>query len=151
MAEIGIDLSERRPQLLTREMAERADVVVTMGCGDACPYVPGKRYFDWDLEDPKDMPIEQVRAMRDDITARVQKLVSELDRDKRRHDRDPRRHQRVRPDGSAGTASGVGVARAGVRSSSTRPPVTPAAGGHLLEFDSVHGRWSRGIDVARRR
>jgi protein-tyrosine-phosphatase len=79
MAEIGIDLSERRPQLLTREMAERADVVVTMGCGDACPYIPGKRYIDWDLEDPEGMPIEQVREMRDDIAARVQALVRELD------------------------------------------------------------------------
>ena len=79
MAEIGIDLSERRPQLLTRAMAERADVVVTMGCGEECPYVPGKRYLDWDLEDPKDLPIEQVREMREDIALRVQTLVRELD------------------------------------------------------------------------
>ncbi len=78
-AEIGIDLSERRPQLLTREMAERADVVVTMGCGDACPYIPGKPYVEWDLEDPEGMPIEQVREMRDDIAARVEALVRELD------------------------------------------------------------------------
>ncbi len=79
MEEIGIDLCERRPQLLTREMAERADVVVTMGCGDACPYIPGKRYLDWDLRDPESMPIEQVREMRDDIALRVQALVRELD------------------------------------------------------------------------
>jgi len=79
MAEIGIDLSGRRPQLLTREMAERADVVVTMGCGDECPYIPGKRYVDWDLEDPVDMPIETVRELREDIGARVEALVAELD------------------------------------------------------------------------
>ena len=53
MRELGIDLADRRPQRLTRELAERADVVVTMGCGDACPYIPGKRYLDWDLPDPK--------------------------------------------------------------------------------------------------
>jgi protein-tyrosine-phosphatase len=79
MAEIGIDLSDRRPRLLTREMAKRADVVITMGCGDECPYLPGKRYIDWELEDPKDMPIEQVRELRDDIERRVAALVAELD------------------------------------------------------------------------
>jgi arsenate reductase len=79
MAEVGIDLSDRRPGLLTREMAERADVVVTMGCGDECPYIPGKRYLDWDLEDPKEMPIERVRALRDEIERRVEELVAELD------------------------------------------------------------------------
>jgi arsenate reductase (thioredoxin) len=61
MRELGVDLSDRRPQLLTRELAERADVVVTMGCGDACPYIPGKRYVDWDLPDPKGRPLEEGR------------------------------------------------------------------------------------------
>lgn len=79
MAEIGIDLADRRPQLLTREMAERADVVVTMGCGDECPYIPGKRYIDWDLEDPAEMSIEEVRGLRDDIARRVDALLVELD------------------------------------------------------------------------
>jgi arsenate reductase len=79
MAEIGIDLSDRQPQLLTREMAERADVVVTMGCGDECPYIPGKRYVDWDLQDPEDMPIEEVRELREKIAGRVEALVAELD------------------------------------------------------------------------
>ncbi|MBS1883483.1 MAG: arsenate reductase ArsC [Actinobacteria bacterium] len=79
MAEIGIDLTGRRPQLLTREMAERADVVVTMGCGDECPYIPGKRYVDWDLQDPEDMSIEEVRELRDEIAGRVAALVGELD------------------------------------------------------------------------
>jgi arsenate reductase (thioredoxin) len=60
-------------------MAEQADVVVTMGCGDACPYVPGTRYVDWDLEDPKGRPLDEVRATRDDIARRVQLLVAELD------------------------------------------------------------------------
>ena len=62
-----------------RELAERADVVVTMGCGDACPYIPGKRYVDWDLEDPKGRPVEAVRASRETIAARVRTLVAELD------------------------------------------------------------------------
>jgi arsenate reductase len=78
MNELGIDLAARRPQLLTRELAERADVVVTMGCGDECPYIPGRRYVDWDLEDPKDLPIERVRAIRDDIAERVRELIAEL-------------------------------------------------------------------------
>ena len=79
MRELGIDLSDRRPQLLTRELAEQADIVVTMGCGDACPYIPGKRYIDWDLPDPKGRPIDEVRAIRDDIARRVQQLVTELE------------------------------------------------------------------------
>jgi arsenate reductase len=79
MRERGIDLSERRPQPLTTELAEQADVVVTMGCGDACPYIPGTRYVDWELEDPKGRPLDEVRATRDDIAQRVELLVAELD------------------------------------------------------------------------
>jgi protein-tyrosine-phosphatase len=79
MREVGLDLSGRRPQPLTRELAERADVVVTMGCGDSCPVIPGKRYLDWDLPDPKDAPIDAVRATRDEISRRVDALVAELD------------------------------------------------------------------------
>lgn len=79
MAEVGIDLTGRRPRLLTREMAERADVVVTMGCGDECPFIPGKRYLDWDLRDPEKMPIEEVRKLREEIAGRVDALVTELD------------------------------------------------------------------------
>jgi arsenate reductase len=79
MRELGIDLAGRRPQRLTAEMAEQADVVVTMGCGDACPYIPGKRYMDWDLDDPKGRPLDEVRATRDDIAERVELLVAELD------------------------------------------------------------------------
>jgi protein-tyrosine-phosphatase len=74
-----IELSDRQPQLLTRELAERADIVVTMGCGDECPFIPGKRYVDWDLPDPKGRPLDEVRATRDDIAQRVQQLVTELD------------------------------------------------------------------------
>jgi arsenate reductase len=80
MREVGIDLSDRHPHELNREGAERADVVVTMGCGDECPYIPGKRYVDWDLRDPKGLPVEEVRAIRDDIDGRVRELVTELDR-----------------------------------------------------------------------
>jgi protein-tyrosine-phosphatase len=79
MAEENIDLSGRTPQLLTRDLARWADVVVTMGCGDACPYIPGKRYIDWDLADPKGRPIDEVRTTRDDIRRRVDQLVGELD------------------------------------------------------------------------
>jgi arsenate reductase (thioredoxin) len=79
MRELGIDLSGKRPQRLTRELAEEADVVVTMGCGDACPYIPGKRYVDWELADPKGRPLDEVRATRDDIARWVEALVAELD------------------------------------------------------------------------
>ncbi|HEV2724351.1 MAG TPA: arsenate reductase ArsC [Thermoleophilaceae bacterium] len=78
MLELGFDLSEREPQRLTEEMAGAADVVVTMGCGDACPYIPGKRYVDWDLEDPAGLPPVEVRRVRDDIADRVRALSAEL-------------------------------------------------------------------------
>ena len=78
MAELGIDLSDRTPRKLTQEDAEWADVVVTMGCGDECPYVPGVRYVDWDLPDPKGQPVEAVRATRDEIARRVEALIAEL-------------------------------------------------------------------------
>jgi arsenate reductase (thioredoxin) len=78
MREIGIDIADRKPRLLTRELAEQADVLVTMGCGDACPYFPGKRYLDWDLPDPAEMPVEDVRRLRDEIDQRVQALAAEL-------------------------------------------------------------------------
>ncbi|MGH2959314.1 MAG: arsenate reductase ArsC [Solirubrobacterales bacterium] len=79
MNELGFDLADRTPELLTQELAEWADVVVTMGCGDSCPYVPGKRYIDWDLVDPKGLQVDEVRAIRDDISARVKWLVTELE------------------------------------------------------------------------
>jgi protein-tyrosine-phosphatase len=79
MREVGIDVSDRTPQRLTQELAEWADVVVTMGCGDECPYIPGKRYIDWDLPDPKGRPIDEVRATRDEISTRVRGLAAELD------------------------------------------------------------------------
>ena len=76
MEELDVDLSDRTPKKLTREMAEWADVVVTMGCGDECPYIPGKRYIDWDLPDPKGLPVEEVRAIRDEIARRVAELAA---------------------------------------------------------------------------
>jgi len=79
MRELDIDLADKKPQKLTTDAAEAADVVVTMGCGDECPYIPGKRYLDWDLEDPKGRPIDAVRATRDEIARRVEALVAELD------------------------------------------------------------------------
>jgi arsenate reductase len=79
MAELGIDLSDCKPHKLTHADAEWADVVVTMGCGDGCPYIPGKHYLDWDLDDPKGQSLEAVRATRDEIERRVQALAAELD------------------------------------------------------------------------
>jgi arsenate reductase (thioredoxin) len=79
MRELEVDLSAARPRPLTPELAEWADVVVTMGCGDECPYLPGKRYLDWDLPDPKGRPVAEVRAIRDDIAARVTALLAELE------------------------------------------------------------------------
>jgi arsenate reductase (thioredoxin) len=78
MAELGIDVSAQVPRRLEREDAEWADVVVTMGCGDACPYIPGKRYLDWELQDPKGLPLDEVRAIRDDIARRVDELARQL-------------------------------------------------------------------------
>jgi protein-tyrosine-phosphatase len=79
MDEIGIDLSGRRPQRLSDDVAQRADVVVTMGCGDTCPFIPGKRYIDWDLPDPKGQDLDSVRATRDEIAQLVAGLIRELD------------------------------------------------------------------------
>ena len=79
MNELGIDLSGRSPRKLTRDLAEQADVVVTMGCGDECPYIPGKRYIEWDLDDPKGRPLDEVRITRDDIAERTRALVAELE------------------------------------------------------------------------
>jgi arsenate reductase (thioredoxin) len=79
MAELGVDLSDAFPKPLTDEVVRAADVVVTMGCGDACPIYPGKRYEDWEVADPAEaMSYDEVRAIRDDIDARVQRLLSEL-------------------------------------------------------------------------
>jgi arsenate reductase (thioredoxin) len=79
MREIGIDLSARKPQPLTGELLDEADVVVTMGCGDSCPYVPGKRYVEWDLPDPEHLPIDAVRGLREEIRGRVEELIKQLD------------------------------------------------------------------------
>jgi arsenate reductase len=78
MDELGLDLRGETPKLLTREMAEWADIVVTMGCGDACPYISGKRYLDWELEDPKGQALDAVRTTRDEIARRIDELLNEL-------------------------------------------------------------------------
>ena len=78
MTEIGIDISAEMPKPMTGNMVKAADVVITMGCGDACPIYPGKRYEDWELEDPDGKDLATVRAIRDEIDARVQKLIGEL-------------------------------------------------------------------------
>ena len=75
MRELGADLSDRRPRRIEQNDVEWADVVVTMGCGDACPVLPGKRYVDWNLPDPAGRPVEEVRALRDDIQRRVETLA----------------------------------------------------------------------------
>ncbi len=78
LAEVGIDISDEKPKRLTDEMARGADVIVTMGCGDACPVYPGKRYIDWEIPDPAGRPIEDVRPIRDEIDTRVNALAAEL-------------------------------------------------------------------------
>jgi arsenate reductase (thioredoxin) len=78
MAEAGFDISREFPKPLTAGKVQAADVVITMGCGDACPVYPGKRYLDWDLPDPAGLPVEQVRPIRDEIGRRVQELAAEL-------------------------------------------------------------------------
>ena len=78
MQEIGIDISNNVPKVLTPEAVQESDAVITMGCGDACPFYPGKRYQDWVLDDPAGQGIESVRVIRDDIKKRVEQLLSEL-------------------------------------------------------------------------
>ena len=78
MAEKGIDIAAQRPRRWTDAMLREADVVVTMGCGDTCPYVPGRRYVDWPLEDPAGQPLDAVRPVRDEIEQRVRQLLGEL-------------------------------------------------------------------------
>ena len=78
MGELGIDITAEQPKVLTTEAVQASDVVITMGCGDACPFFPGKRYEDWKLEDPAGQEIDAVRPIRDDIRARIQQLVAEL-------------------------------------------------------------------------
>jgi arsenate reductase (thioredoxin) len=78
MSELGVDMSEEFPKPLTDEVVKAADVVITMGCGDACPIYPGKRYEDWDLDDPADQDVAAVRAIRDEIDRRVQVLIGQL-------------------------------------------------------------------------
>jgi arsenate reductase (thioredoxin) len=78
MAEEGIDIAHNQPKVLTTEAVQASDVVITMGCGDACPFYPGKRYEDWVLEDPAGQGIESVRVIRDEIKARVEQLLSEI-------------------------------------------------------------------------
>jgi arsenate reductase len=78
MQEIGIDLTDHQPKALTRELAQQADIMVTMGCGDQCPYIPGKRYLNWNLPDPKGRPLDEIRSTRDDIARRIDELLAQL-------------------------------------------------------------------------
>ncbi|MFF9425550.1 arsenate reductase ArsC [Streptomyces sp. NPDC014746] len=79
MAELGIDISDRTPKALTAETARASDYIITMGCGDACPYFPGKTYLDWQLEDPAGQGVEAVRAIRDEIRTLVEGLIADMD------------------------------------------------------------------------
>jgi arsenate reductase (thioredoxin) len=78
MAELGIDISTQQPKVLTLESVQASDVVITMGCGDACPYYPGKRYEDWKLDDPAGQGLESVRLIRDEIRSRIEGLLKEI-------------------------------------------------------------------------
>ncbi|MET8551268.1 arsenate reductase ArsC [Micromonospora zamorensis] len=89
MREVGIDITDQTPKLLAYATAESSDVIVTMGCGDTCPVFPGKRYEDWQLEDPAGKGVEAVRRVRDQIRERVEKLLSELNLSEGRHERSP--------------------------------------------------------------
>jgi arsenate reductase len=89
MAEVGIDIAGQQPRMLTVDAVEASDVVITMGCGDACPVFPGKRYLDWTLEDPAGLGVEAVRPIRDEIEARVRGLLIELRTPRSDHQRFP--------------------------------------------------------------
>lgn len=79
MSELGIDISDRKPKVLTTEAVQASDYVITMGCGDACPYFPGKKYLDWKLDDPAGQGVEAVRPIRDEIRGLIENLVAEID------------------------------------------------------------------------
>ncbi|MEV7184517.1 arsenate reductase ArsC [Kitasatospora sp. NPDC093102] len=79
MAEVGIDISAQKPKILTAEAVQASDYVITMGCGDACPYFPGKKYLDWKLEDPAGQGVEAVRPIRDEIKTLIENLIAEID------------------------------------------------------------------------
>ncbi|MER6677683.1 arsenate reductase ArsC [Streptomyces sp. NPDC000983] len=79
MAELGIDIADQKPKVLTTEVVQASDYVITMGCGDACPVFPGKRYLDWALEDPAGKGVEAVRPIRDEIRTRIEALIAEID------------------------------------------------------------------------
>ena len=78
MAEVGIDIADQTPKLLTTDAVQASDVVITMGCGDTCPVFPGKRYLDWNLDDPAGLGLDAVRPIRDQIKTRIQQLITEL-------------------------------------------------------------------------
>ncbi|MFE4971380.1 arsenate reductase ArsC [Kitasatospora sp. NPDC056651] len=79
MAEVGVDISDRRPKILTAEAVQASDYVITMGCGDACPYFPGRKYLDWKLDDPAGQGVEAVRPIRDEIRTLIENLIAEID------------------------------------------------------------------------
>ncbi|OKJ02994.1 arsenate reductase ArsC [Kitasatospora sp. CB01950] len=79
MAEVGVDISDQKPKILTAEAVQASDYVITMGCGDACPYFPGKTYLDWKLDDPAGQGVEAVRPIRDEIRALIENLIAEID------------------------------------------------------------------------
>ncbi|MEV7121265.1 arsenate reductase ArsC [Kitasatospora griseola] len=79
MAEVGVDISDQKPKILTTEAVQASDYVITMGCGDACPYFPGKKYLDWKLEDPAGQGVEAVRPIRDEIRTLIENLIAEID------------------------------------------------------------------------
>ncbi|MET8244516.1 arsenate reductase ArsC [Streptomyces sp. NPDC005202] len=79
MKEVGIDIADQRPKVLTTEAVQASDYVITMGCGDACPVFPGRKYLDWQLEDPAGKGVEAVRPIRDEIRTRIEKLIAEID------------------------------------------------------------------------
>nr|WNW41863.1 arsenate reductase ArsC [Streptomyces sp. Li-HN-5-13] len=79
MAEVGIDISDQKPKILTTEAVQASDYVITMGCGDACPFFPGKKYLDWKLEDPAGQGVEAVRPIRDEIKGLIEGLIAEID------------------------------------------------------------------------
>ncbi|MFE6051883.1 arsenate reductase ArsC [Kitasatospora sp. NPDC056446] len=79
MAEVGIDISDQKPKILTTEAVRASDYVITMGCGDACPYFPGRKYLDWKLEDPAGQGVEAVRPIRDEIKTLIENLIAEID------------------------------------------------------------------------
>ena len=141
MAEVGIDISDQRPKVLTTDAVEASDVVITMGCGDACPVFPGKRYVDWELDDPAGKGVEAVRPIRDEIERRVRALLSELGR--AGSTRPVTSPKPIRPPPAPGAVAVIVTTSPSSRNVRVEPSASVSGSAPFQVSSSSEPRWSR--------